>query len=140
MARKKKAAQPQSSQEEKLNDYEQFLIKKIARCEEVVRGLRDNRVWQVVKEDYEGTAKSLDMVWANEDVTSPRFKQMQVAKMAATTFLNLLTNYEYDLKMAKSELAKFQSPKEEIRKDYDEEGIESDPAPSKSQGESYYGR
>lgn len=138
--RKKKVGKLKISGDVHTKDYEEFLIEKIDRCQKVVSGLRDNPVWKIIQEDYETTAKSLDMTWAMEDTTSPKFRQMQITKMAATTFLKLSENYAYDLEIAMKELEKFQKPHSIIKKDFDEEGIEQAPETPQKEGNQYHGR
>ena len=106
-------------------DYEQFLINKISKCQRVVEGLKSNPVWEEIKSDFEISAKSLDMTWAYEDPTSPKFKQLQATKMAVQSFMNLLPSYEHDLQLAQKELMVFRNPKTIVKKDYDDEGIPS---------------
>lgn len=120
---KQKSQQPQQNEP----DYEQSLIDKVSKCERIVNELKGNVIWDEIRADYENTSKGLDLAWAFEEPTSPRFKQMQVTKLAAQTFINLLPTYENDLKMAKKELEILRSPGTEIKKDYDDEGVEKQP-------------
>jgi hypothetical protein len=121
------------------SDREQYLIDKIAKCQRIVGDLRNNPIWEEIKRDFEITAQSLDISWAYEDGSGPRFKQMQVAKMAVQTFMNLLPNYEHDLELARKELHIFSSPKEEVKKDYDDEGVKETQTISTAQGNAYHG-
>lgn len=123
-------------------DYEQFLIDKISRCQRIASGLKESSIWQEIREDYRATANSLDLAWAFEDASTPRFKHMQVTKMAATTFMNLQENYEHDLKMAQTQLEQFRNPRQIIKKDFDEEGVEAGTTSANStlQETAYHGR
>ena len=133
----KPQAEPISDRE--TQDYEQHLINKIAKCERVVSELTNNKIWQEIKADYEKTSQGLDMAWAFEDVQSPRFKQMQASKMAVQTFMNLLPAYQNDLEMARKELNVIQNNRDEIKKDYDDEGTVGTQTISTTQGNSYHG-
>lgn len=127
MAKRKKKQVKNSSESKKpvetSSDYESFLINKIDKCQRVVDGLTNNPIWNDIKEDFETSAKSLDLSWAFADATDPKFRQAQAAKMAAQSFLNLKQNYEYDLKMATKQLSDFQNPNKVVKRDFDEEGI-----------------
>jgi hypothetical protein len=141
MPKKSKQASNQKRNEEVLenSDYEQFLIKKISKCQRIVSELTDNPIWEEIKQDYENTAKGLDLSWAYEDVQSPRFKQMQASKMAVQTFMNLLPSYKHDLELAQKELEVFRSPEGNIKKDYDDEGVSKGQTTiNTSQGNTYH--
>ena len=113
----KEAPTPESS------EYETFLIDKIAKCQVIVEGLKTSKVWDLIRSDYEAASNSLDLSWAFADGTSANFRGMQSAKMASQTFMNMLPNYEHDLKMAMKQLGEFQDPKGVVKRDFDEEGI-----------------
>lgn len=130
---------PQTERNNGSADYEQYLIDKISKCQRVVEGLENNPLWEEIKQDFLNTANGLDMAWAFEAIDSPRFKQMQASKMAVQTFMNLLPSYKHDLELAQKELDVFRNPKNQIKKDYDDEGTTGTQTVSSTQGNAYHG-
>lgn len=65
---------------------------------------------------------------------------MQATKMAVMTFMNMKESYTHDLEMAKRELEVIRDPSKEIKKDYDDEGVEKAPQTRtlNTQGNSYH--
>ena len=90
----------------------------INKCQFIVDGLKDNGAWQVVVEDFEKQRKDLDDTW--HFITNEKhWYEARVTKLAVNKILNLVGDYENDMKVAQVELSKIKDTETNIPADVD---------------------
>jgi hypothetical protein len=99
-------------------EIEENLIKRMERSRYVLEGLKNNGPFKAVLKDFEDTVKRIDSAWhLTSDIN--KLTELRITKLAATSVLTCLDNYEYDLKKSTEELANLQNPDKIIDKDVD---------------------
>lgn len=88
-----------------------FLLRKISRNSQIVSELKDSASWRMIREDFLDTKRRIDDTWAFVPVTEPeKLQELRVTRLAVDSIINLLGNYEHDLKTAQEQLAKADDP------------------------------
>lgn len=87
------------------------LIKKISRITQILAELKNSQAWQFIVEDFSETKQRIDDSWAFIPSTEPeKLSELRVSKMAIMQVINLIENYEHDLKISQESLNRFDSP------------------------------
>lgn len=97
---------------------EDELLKRMERCNFVINGLQNYEPFRAILADFETTLKNIDRVWhLTSDLN--KLNELRITKLAATSLLNSLDNYKFDLEKCTKELAEIQNPDKIISRDVD---------------------
>ena len=109
MTKNQKSLEPNEEQE--LND----LIRK---NQYIVTGLKENTAWMSVIRDVTEQGKKLDDTWQYVS-DAHKMAEFRITKLAIVKILNLIPDYEADIKLAQEQISKIVNVEEEIPADVD---------------------
>jgi len=111
-------SQTQNQKNQKPNEVSSDLQERVNRNQYIIDGLRDNGAWVKVIEDVEQQRKRLDDRW--QYVSDPaKMNEFRITKMAVMKVINLLSDYEFDMKQAQEVLSKINNTETNIPADVD---------------------
>jgi len=103
------------------SNYEEELIVRIGRCQQVISSLNDNSGWNIMIEDLMDEKQKIDDSWHMLPPDDKKISELRITKFAIMHLLNLKEKYEIEIKKAQDELEKVSNPSDIIHKDYDGE-------------------
>ena len=100
---------------------DEVIVKRMAECSAVVNEIAKSGVWKVLLNDAQSAIKMLDDSWQDLHDGDVKMREMRILKMAYKHIFDLPVKYAIELGKLEEELAKRQSPEEQIQKDVDNE-------------------
>ncbi len=90
----------------------------VNRSQTIIDGLRNNQAWEMVIEDFKDERQRLDDTW--QYITDEKkWYEYRVTKMAVMKIINMISDYEADMKTAAGKIDKIKSTTEQIPVDVD---------------------
>ena len=90
------------------------------RSQHIVDGLKNNEAWDMVLEDIKSERQRLDDTW-HLLTDEKKWYEFRVTKMAVMKIINMISDYESDMKLAASEIDKVKHSADQIPHDVDNE-------------------
>lgn len=99
----------------------EYLLRKVSRNSAIVGELKGSNAWKMVCEDFDESKRRIDDAWAFiPENDKDKLAELRISKLALVQIMNLVENYEHDLKVASEQLSKIDDPEAFSKVNYGE--------------------